>query len=294
MFGRYLERLRQACPVIHTITNYVTANDTANMLLAAGARPVMAEDPEEVAEITARCDGLTLNLGTLRTGVIPAMLAAGQQAALLHHPIVLDPVGAGSSRLRTKTARQLVSTLSPTVIRGNMSEILAIAGKESHIRGVDAADSDTVTGNTLPERADTLLNLSKQLSVILSVTGPIDLVTDGKRCLMIRNGRPEMGRVTGTGCQLSALTAAFLAANPEDPLEAAAAAVCLMGVAGETGWNRMQPGDGNIAYRGYIIDVVYNMTGEMLEKGENVELFTRKSAAVCSDGPELAQGRIPG
>lgn len=274
MFGRYLDRLRQVCPVIHTITNYVTANDTANMLLASGARPVMAEEPEEVAEMTAHCDGLTLNLGTLRTSVIPAMLAAGRQASLLHHPIVLDPVGAGSSKLRTDTARQLLSALSLTVVRGNMSEILAIAGKESHTRGVDAAACDTVTGDTLSQQAEALLNLSRQLGVILSVTGPIDLVTDGKKCLMIRGGRPEMGRITGTGCQLSALTAAFLAANPQNPLEAAAAAVCLMDVAGETGWKRMRPGDGNIAYRGYIIDAVYNMTGSELEKGEKVELFT--------------------
>ena len=114
--------------------------------------------------------------------------------------------------------------------------------------------------------------MARSMGTILAATGGVDLVTDGVRCFVIHNGRPEMSRITGTGCQLSALTAAFLGANPERPLDAAAAAVCAMGLAGELGWARMGPLDGNIAYRGYLIDAIYHLSGETLEKGARYEV----------------------
>ena len=106
----------------------------------------------------------------------------------------------------------------------------------------------------------------------LAVTGAIDLVSDGETCYVIRNGRSEMGRITGTGCQLSALTAAFLAANPGRPLEAAAAAAAAMGLAGEIGWANMAPADGNATYRNRIIDAIFHMDGQALDKGANYEI----------------------
>ena len=270
MLGECLVRVRQKAPLIHCINNYVTANDVANLLLACGARPVMADDPAETAEITAISAGFCLNLGTLDSRKVPGMLESGKTANRLGIPAVLDPVGAGSSRLRTQTAHSLLESVRFAAIRGNISEIRTIAFGNGHTQGVDAAAADV--SDKLDAAILSAKEQAKKLGTILAITGTVDLVTDGQRCFVIRNGRPEMSRITGTGCQLSALTAAFLAANPESPLQAAAAAVCTMGLAGELAAKRMKPEDGNIACRGYLIDAVYNMTGEMLEKGANFEI----------------------
>ena len=219
-----VEAVRQAAPLIHCITNYVTANDVANLLLAAGARPVMADDPAEAAEITSAAAGLCLNLGTLHHDRIPAMYAAGQEAGRRGIPLVLDPVGAGSSAFRTGTARALAEALRPAVLRCNPTELSALAGRDG-----------------------------------------------GGACFAVRNGRREMGQVTGTGCQLSTLLTAFLAVRPDRPLEAALLAVCAMGLAGELAWSRMASGDGNAAYRQRIIDAVYHLSGQALEKGARYE-----------------------
>lgn len=272
MLGEYLVRVQQNAPLIHCINNYVTANDVANLLLASGARPIMADDPDEAAEITAISDGLCLNLGTLDSRKIPSMLAAGKAAGRKGIPCVLDPVGAGSSRLRTQTAFSLLREVPFSVIRGNISEIRTLVSGSGHTRGVDADETDQVADGHWEQAVLFAKQAAKHLGAVLVVTGPTDLVTDGTRCFLIRNGCPEMGRITGTGCQLSALTAAFLAANPQSLLEAAAAAVCTMGLAGELAAARMRPEDGNIACRGYLIDAVYNMTGERLEKGANFEI----------------------
>lgn len=270
MLGACLDRLRRAGPLIHNITNYVTANDVANLLLACGARPIMADEPEEVAEITARCDGLHLNLGTLSRRTVPSLFAAGVQANQSGHPVLLDPVGIGSSAFRTDTARQLLRQVHFTAVRGNSSEIQALAAAHT-VNGVDASPGDAVTEDNLHQSVARFQALARRLNTILVVTGAIDLITDGTHCYLSRNGRPEMSRITGTGCQLSALTTAFLAANPDCPLEAAAAAVAAMGLAGEIGWSRLGPQDGSMALRGYLIDAVYHMTGDTLEKGAKLE-----------------------
>lgn len=267
-----LERVRTQGPLVHNITNTVTMNDCANMLLACGASPIMADDAEEVEEITALCAALNINIGTLNARTIPAMYRAGEKAGALHKPAVLDPVGAGASRLRTETALGLMKRVPFAVIRGNSSEIKTLVQGSGTTRGVDADAADAVTEATLERAVAFVRQAAGQLHTILAVTGPIDLVSDGERTYVIRNGRPEMGRITGTGCQLSALLAAFLAANPDSPLEAAAAAVCTMGLAGQLAFDALQPGEGNSTYRNRIIDAVYNMTGEQLEEGALYEI----------------------
>ena len=139
-------------------------------------------------------------------------------------------------------------------------------------KGVDADVADKVTDETLDDSIRFVKNFAKESGSIVAVTGAIDLVSDGEKCYVIRNGRPEMGQITGTGCQLSGMMTAFVAANPDNQLEAAAAAVCMMGLAGEIGWSRMVEGDGNSTYRNRIIDAIYNMTGEILEKGAKYEV----------------------
>ena len=270
--AKALENVRAQCPLIHNITNYVTVNDVANIILACGASPIMSDEPDDVTDITSICSSLNINIGTLHKSSIEAMYLAGKRANELGHPILLDPVGAGASALRTNTAVGLMEQLQLTVIRGNISEIKTLANGNGTTKGVDADVTDKVTDDTLDEAILFVKKFAAQSKAIIAVTGAIDLVSDGTRCYVIRNGRPEMGQITGTGCQLSGLMTAFVAANPSNQLDAAAAAVCAMGLAGEIGYSHMKDGDGNSTYRNRIIDAIYNMDGDSLEKGAKYEV----------------------
>jgi len=264
-----LENVRAKTPLVHNITNYVTVNDVANVLLAAGGSPIMSDDADDVEDITSICGGLNINIGTLNKNTIPSMFLAGKKANALGHIVLLDPVGAGASRLRTDTANRLMQEVRFDAVRGNISEIKTLCTGSGTTKGVDADAVDAVTEANLDDGVQLVKAFAKQTGCIVAVTGAIDLVSDGERCWCIRNGRAEMSRITGTGCQLSALMTAFLVANPDRKLDAAAAAVCMMGLAG---WANMQPGDGNSTYRNRIIDAIFNMTGDALEEGAKYEL----------------------
>jgi hydroxyethylthiazole kinase len=272
MFKEMLNAVREKTPLIHHITNYVTVNDVANLLIACGAAPIMADDLGEVEDITSICGGLNLNIGTLNQLTIPAMLAAGKKANALQHPVLLDPVGAGASRLRTETALDLLKQIQFAVLRGNISEIKTLALGVGNTRGVDANAADAINENTL----DATIALAKQLSAktgaIVVITGPIDVVANSEKAYCIRNGHAMMSQITGSGCQLSALVTAFVTANPEHPLEAVAAAVSAMGLCGEIAFARLSPSDGNASYRNYIIDAMFNLKGEALEAGARYEI----------------------
>ena len=267
-----LENVRAKSPLVHNITNYVTVNDVANVLLAAGGSPIMSDDSDDVEDITSICGGLNINIGTLNKNTIPSMFLAGKKANALGHIVLLDPVGAGASRLRTDTANRLMQEVRFDAVRGNISEIKTLCTGSGSTKGVDADAVDAVTEANLDNGVQLVKTFAAQTGCIIAVTGAIDLVSDGERCWCIRNGRAEMSRITGTGCQLSALMTAFLVANPDRKLDAAAAAVCMMGLAGEIGWANMQPGDGNSTYRNRIIDAIFNMTGDALEEGAKYEL----------------------
>ena len=273
MFKEIQDRVRSSVPLVHNITNYVTVNDVANAILACGGSPIMADDIEEAADITSICGGLNINIGTLNHNTIPSMFAAGKRANDLGHPVLLDPVGAGASQLRTDTAVRLLSELDISCVRGNISEIRTLAEGSGTTKGVDADAADAVTEENLSGAARYIKALARSLNTIIAVTGAIDLVTDGDKCFVIRNGQPLMGKITGTGCQLSGITAAYLTANPQDPLTAAAAAVATMGLAGDMAYSHMLPGDGNATYRNRIIDAICNMDGETLEQGAKYEII---------------------
>ena len=228
-----MDNVRKNVPLVHNITNYVTVNDVANILLACGGSPIMSDEPEDVEDITSVCGGLNINIGTLHQSSIEGMLLAGKKANELGHPVLLDPVGAGASRLRTDTALRIMKEIKLTVIRGNISEIKTLAYGSGTTKGVDADVADAVTEETLNDAIAFVKNFARKTSCIIAVTGAIDLVSDGEICYVIRNGRPEMGKITGTGCQLSGMMTAYVTANQEKPLEAAASAVCIMGLAGE-------------------------------------------------------------
>ena len=273
MLKECLENVRRMAPLIHNITNYVTINDVANVLLACGASPIMSDEAEDAAQITSICAGLNINLGQLHKTGVEGMLRAGKRANELGHPVLLDPVGVGVCDFRRETALMLLREIRFTAIRGNASEVRALAEGRRTAGGVDADEADAVTGNGVERDAAFLKALSEQTGCVVVMTGAMDLIADKKRCFLVRNGRPEMSRVTGTGCQLSGMMCAYLAANPEHPLEAAVSAVCAMGLAGELAWSRMREDEGNAAYRNRIIDAIYLMSGEELEQGGRMELL---------------------
>ena len=269
---KIIENTRLKKPLIHCITNYVTANDTANLLLAAGARPVMADDIMEVEQIVANSCGLVLNIGTLNSRTVESMTAAAKVALKLGLTVVLDPVGAGASTFRTSTAKALLDLAKPSAVRANMSEIKAALGAGGGASGVDAAAADSVDDSNLDAAVSFLQNAAEKSGAVLAATGAIDLVCDHHKCYIIKNGVPQMSYVTGTGCMLSALLCAYVSANPENVLDAAAAAVIAMGLCGEAALKRMGPQDGNIALRNYIIDAVYNLDSDKFMKGAKYEI----------------------
>ncbi len=272
MFAQIFKNVRQKAPLIHNITNYVTVNDCANMLLACGGSPIMTDERDDAVEITTICGGLNINIGTLNQRTIPAMFAAGERANELGHPVVLDPVGAGASGLRTDTAFQLLEKIKFSVIRGNISEIRTLALGSGTTKGVDADVADKITEENLDETVTFAKEFAHRIEAVVAITGAIDIVADGGRAFCIRNGHPMMSSITGTGCQLSALTAAFVTANPERSLEAAAAAVCAIGLCGEIAHRRLTELEGNATYRNYIIDAMYRLTPVALKEGARYEV----------------------
>ena len=272
MLESYLDNVRENAPLVHNITNYVTVNDVANAILAVGASPIMSDEPEEVADITRICDGLNINIGTLHKQSIRAMHLAGKRAMELGHALLLDPVGAGASKLRTETAAALMEELHFTAIRGNISEIKALCLGSTTTKGVDADAADAVTEANLADMIEFAKSCAQSCGSVIAITGAIDLVADAETCYVIRNGRKEMSSITGTGCQLSGVMTAFLAANPGHALAAAAAAVVAMGLAGEIAMEYMTEGDGNATYRNRIIDALYHITAERMNRGERIEI----------------------
>lgn len=266
-----VDNVRASLPLVHNITNYVTVNDCANALLAIGASPIMSDEPADVEDITSICGGLTLNIGTLNERSIEGMFVAGARAGELGHPIVLDPVGAGASALRTRTAGDLLDKLPVSVIRGNMSEVKALAGGAATTRGVDVCPDDAVTEENLAASAAFAREFAAKTGAVVAITGAIDIVADAERAFAVRNGSALMGRITGAGCMLSCLCTAFAVANPNALLEAMVAAVALMGLAGQTAQGRMGGMDGNGSFRTYVLDALYRLDGNALEQGAKVE-----------------------
>ena len=251
-----LRAIRLSKPLIHNITNFVVMNYTANALLACGASPVMAHAENEVEEMVAYAGSLVLNIGTLTDVWVAAMLKAGRRATTLGKPIILDPVGSGATRLRTETAKSILAWTKVSVVRGNASEILSLAGQGSATKGVDSTDSIEDAG-----RAAGLL--ARELGTTLAITGPTDIVTDGHRTLIIEGGHALMPYVTGTGCSATALVGAFHAVDP-DPVSAAATALAFFGLAGERA-GAQADGPGTFQIR--LLDALYNLSPEDLAKG---------------------------
>lgn len=251
-----LQQVRANKPLIHNITNFVVMNSTANVLLAAGASPVMAHAENEVEEMAGFAGALVLNIGTLTDTWVNAMVKAGQKASELGTPIVLDPVGSGATAFRTAAAKRIIRETDVRVIRGNASEILSLRDVNSKTRGVDALHS-------VEDAAEAAGILAEELGVTLAVTGPVDLVTDGKQIVRVENGHGLMPYVTGTGCAATTLIGAFNAVD-EDPVAATATALAYFGLAGEkAGETAKGPG----SFMVHLLDSLYLMTPEELHAG---------------------------
>ena len=220
-----LAAVRSHRPLVHHITNSVTINDCANITISAGAAPVMAEAPEEVAEMVAAAGALVLNIGTLSQGQVDAMLIAGRRANVLGIPVILDPVGAGATRFRTETAWRLLDSLDVAVLKGNAGEIGVLAGTGGSVRGVDS-------GGIAGDPVETVRECARATGTVVAMTGPVDVVADGSRVFLVGNGNPMMDRLSGTGCMAASVTGAF-AAIADDYAVSSAAALAAFGLAGE-------------------------------------------------------------
>ena len=220
-----LARVRKNHPLVHHITNYVTVNDCANITICAGGAPIMADAIEEVAKMTGIVGALVLNIGTLNCNQIDSMIAAGHTANEKKIPIIFDPVGAGATRFRTETARRLLEELDITILKGNTGEIGVLAGADGKVRGVDSAG---LTGDPIAIAKA----FAARSGLTVAVSGPTDIVTDGRHVLLVENGHPMMGGISGTGCMAASVTGAF-AAESDNPVQAAAAALAALGIAGE-------------------------------------------------------------
>lgn len=252
-------RVRQHRPLIHHITNFVVMNDTANITLHVGGLPVMAHAREEVAEMVAAAGALVLNPGTLTPDWVESMLIAGKRANELGVPIVLDPVGAGATTLRTESNRRLLETLKIAVVRGNSGEIGALTGMGGVVKGVEAI----VEVENPIEAAKTL---AQRYGTVVAITGPRDIVTDGKRVFGVDNGHPMLKTLTGTGCSATTMIAAFVAVEPDHTIATVAALACF-GLAAElAAAGARGPGSFKVA----LYDAIYNLSAEQILAGAKV------------------------
>jgi hydroxyethylthiazole kinase len=259
--GADLAAIRERKPLVHQITNYVVMNETANATLSLGALPVMAHAIEEVEEMASVAGALVLNIGTLSERWIEAMLLAAKAANGAGVPVVLDPVGAGATRLRTETAQRILEESEIAVVRGNQAEVATLAGRQAEIRGVESIGA-----------ADSAAELAKvaavELGCVVSVTGPVDHVSDGERSIAVSNGHELLGAVSGTGCMSTAITACFLAVAADRPLEAAAEALVAFGLAGE---DAAKDAKGPGTFHANLYDALYNLDPATLDSRVKVK-----------------------
>jgi hydroxyethylthiazole kinase len=251
--------VREKRPLVHHITNYVTVNDCANITICAGGAPVMADGPEEVEEMAAVAGALVLIIGSLNKAQIESMILAGGMANDRKIPVVLDPVGAGATRFRTETVQRLLDELKVSILKGNAGEIGVLAGAGGKVRGVD---SHGLAGDVVSIAKD----YAKCAKLVVTVSGATDIVTDGKRVVLVENGHPMMGSISGTGCMAASVTGAF-AAVTDDMVLASAAAFAAFGIAGE----RAAAGArGPFTFKTALFDELAALTPAALTKGAKI------------------------
>ena len=269
---KIFENIQKISPVVHNISNIVTANDCANMTLACGGSPTMAEHPDEVEDITSACNGFVINMGGMSESAVEAMIRGGIRNNEIGHPVVLDPVGAGAAKKRNEVLFKLLDSIKFSVIRGNISEIKVIATGQSGAKGVDADESDEVTAKNIDNVIAFAKDLSKKTGAVIAISGETDIIADSKKAYVIKNGCAMMSRVTGTGCMLSSAVGVFCAANKDNILDACAVAFAAYGYAGELAYKKtFEKGEGTGSFRVYLMDYMSNMNYETFKEGAKIE-----------------------
>ena len=256
-----LAEIRRRKPLLHHITNFVVMNDTANVTLHIGALPVMAHAEEEVAEMVARAGALVLNLGTPTPERIEAMFVAGHRASKLGVPIVLDPVGAGATELRTMSTLRLLEELDITIVRGNLGEVSALVGLGGEVKGVESIGGG--------DPIEVACRMARRWDLTAAITGQRDIVSDGCRIVAVDNGHKWLTTITGSGCMATTMVAAFAAVEP-DPLLAATAGLACFGLAAELAAVKAC---GPASFKVALFDAIYNLTLEQVRSGVKAQLL---------------------
>lgn len=260
-----LKKLREYSPLVHHITNYVTVNDCANVTLAIGASPVMADDINEVYDMVSIASSLVINIGTLNSRTIESMLIACKRANELNIPIVLDPVGAGATPYRTEFAKRLLKEVNFSVIRGNLSEIKTLYGINSKTKGVDSVEEISDKTSDFEITKDIVKSFSKEIGSVVAVTGAIDVISDGNKVYTIKNGNKAMSKITGTGCMCTSLIGSYLGVTKSN-LIGAILGILTMGIAGDIAFKNIKPLEGSGSLKVKIIDAIYNMNEEIINE----------------------------
>lgn len=261
LFSNIINDTKRKSPLIHAITNPISINDCANITLAAGARPIMAEHPDEVEEITQKSDALAINLGNITDIRMKSMKISCRTAATNKIPVVLDPVGAAASKLRSDFANNLIDKFSFSIIKGNMSEIKSLLGLSSHPLGIDVGKEDEIDSENIKTSVTIAKKMSAKSGSVIMITGKYDIVSDNKNTFIIKNGTPMLTKITGTGCMSGILAASYLPNT--DPLTAAAFACICMGIAGELADKNS---NGPSSFRTAFLDAIYLMDCSKIAK----------------------------
>ena len=250
------QSVKAAKPLIHCITNPLSINDCANIVLAAGAKPIMAEHPAEVARITAMAGALAVNLGNITDVRLESMLLAGKTAKHASIPSIIDLVGVACSDLRLNFSRTFLRECSPSVIKGNISELKAFCGLKNHAKGIDAGEQDSVNSDSLAGNMAMLKDLAQRTGAVVAATGAIDIITDGREACCLENGSEMLSLITGTGCMLNVLTATFI--STRDILNGTILATAVMGICGELASQAKGPG----SFRSELLDAVFTLSDQ--------------------------------
>lgn len=273
-----LKKIRETNALTHCITNSVTINDCANAVLAIGGSPFMAEDAEELEEVVSIADVLVINIGKLSKNQIESMKISAKKANETNTPIILDPVGVGVTNLRNKTTMDLIENYEMTAIRGNISEIKAIAklagvlDESNTAKGVDVNVDDIITEDNLKDNADIIKELASKLNTTILASGPIDILTDGKTTIAIDNGDDMMPLITGSGCMLSSIVGSCIGGS--NPLEGTLVAILAMNIAGEKARAKVEEkNEGTGSFRTYLIDYLYKTNAESLVNEANIKIL---------------------
>lgn len=268
-----LHAVRKQKPLVQCITNIVTVNDCANIILASGGSPTMTSHPMEAPEAVHNVQALVCNMGAIDK--VESMILATKEANQLGKPVILDPVGAGGTQLRRDAVKRLLEEVHFTVIRGNASEIRYLAGQQTTGSGVDVSDLDEINGENLSAAVSMAADLAEKLGTVIAISGKIDVISNGQETCVLRGGCATMARITGSGCMLTSLIGAFCGSY-EDSFVAVCAAMAAMDISGEIAEEkRLHNGTGNATFRNDLIDAVFNLTEEQMKQGVHYEIYKR-------------------